>query len=197
MSFDVKLVKQLREITGAGVMDCKDALNENNGDIEKAIEWLRKKGLKTAIKKSARTADEGIIDAYIHPGNKIGVLIEVNCETDFVARTEEFISLVKNLAMQIAASNPLSISREDLDEKIIEKEKEIYRAQLEKENKPPNVIEKIVEGKLKKFYEEVCLLDQPYIKDPSKTVRDLITEAIAKIGENISIKRFARYQIGS
>ena len=190
------MVKELREKTGAGMMDCKKALSEVNGDIDKAVEFLRKKGLATAQKRAGRALNEGIIQSYIHMTGKLGVLVEVNCETDFVAKNEDFQEFAKNIAMHIAASNPLGITAEDVPEDLIEKEKEIYRAQALEMGKPENVIDKIVEGKLKKFYEESCLLNQPYVRDTDISVADLLAELIAKIGENISIKRFVRYQIG-
>ena len=190
------LVKQLREKTGAGMMDCKNALSEVNGDIEKAIEFLRKKGLATAQKRAGRALSEGTIQSYIHMNGKLGVLVEVNCETDFVAKNEDFLAFAKNIAMHIAASNPLGITAEDVPEDVIETEKEIYRAQALEMGKPENVIDKIIEGKLKKFYEESCLLNQPYVRDTDMSISDLLNELIAKIGENISIKRFVRYQIG-
>jgi len=190
------MVKQLREKTGAGMMDCKKALSEVNGDIEKAIEHLRKKGLATAKKRAGRALSEGIIQSYIHMNSKLGVLVEVNCETDFVAKNEDFQEFTKNIAMHIAATNPLGITAEDISPEIIEKEKEIYRAQALEMGKPENVVDKIVEGKLNKFYEENCLLNQPYVRDTDISVADLLNELIAKIGENISIKRFVRYQIG-
>jgi elongation factor Ts len=190
------MVKQLREKTGAGMMDCKNALSEVKGDIEKAIEFLRKKGLATAQKRAGRALSEGIIQSYIHMNGKLGVLVEVNCETDFVAKNEDFQEFVKNIAMHIAASNPLGITPEDVSEDIIEKEKEIYRAQALDMGKPENVTDKIVEGKLNKFYQESCLLNQPYVRDTDMSVADLLNELIARIGENISIKRFVRYQIG-
>jgi elongation factor Ts len=190
------MVKELREKTGAGMMDCKNALSEVNGDMEKAVEFLRKKGLATAQKRAGRALNEGIVQSYIHMTGRLGVLVEVNCETDFVAKNEDFQGFAKNIAMHIAASNPLGITPEDVPEDLIEKEKEIYRAQALEMGKPENVIDKIVEGKLKKFYEESCLLNQPYVRDTNVSVADLLNELIAKIGENISIKRFVRYQIG-
>ena len=190
------MVKQLREKTGAGMMDCKSALTEVGGDIEKAIEFLRKKGLATAQKRAGRAMTEGIIQSYIHMNAKLGVLVEVNCETDFVAKNDEFQGFAKNIAMHIAASNPLGITPEDIPQEIIEKEKEIYRAQALDLGKPENVLDKIVDGKLKKFYQDNCLMNQPYVRNPDITVADLLNELIAKIGENISIKRFVRYQIG-
>jgi elongation factor Ts len=190
------MVKQLREKTGAGMMDCKNALSEVEGDIEKAIELLRKKGLATAQKRAGRALSEGIIQSYIHMNGRLGVLVEVNCETDFVAKNEDFQEFAKNIAMHIAASNPLGITPEDVSEEIIEKEKEIYRAQALDMGKPENVTDKIVEGKLNKFYQESCLLNQPYVRDTDMSVADLLNGLIARIGENISIKRFVRYQIG-
>ena len=190
------MVKQLREKTGAGMMDCKNALSEVEGDVEKAIELLRKKGLATARKRAGRALSEGMIQSYIHMTGKLGVLVEVNCETDFVAKNEDFQEFTKNIAMHIAATNPLGIKPEDISQEIIEKEKEIYRAQALDMGKPENVIDKIVEGKLNKFYEESCLLNQPYVRDTDISITDLFNQMIAKIGENISIKRFVRYQIG-
>jgi len=191
-----EMVKQLRERTGSGMMDCKKALTEANGDIEKAIEYLREKGLATAAKKAGRIAAEGLVDAYIHGNGRIGVLVEVNIETDFAAANEEFKQLVKDIAMQIAAAKPEYIRREDVPADIIEKEKEILRAQARNEGKPEKIIEKMVEGRIEKFYKEVCLLEQPWIKDPEKTIQQLVTEKIAKIGENINIRRFARFERG-
>jgi elongation factor Ts len=190
------MVKELREKTGAGMMDCKNALAEVDGDIEKAIEFLRKKGLATAQRRAGRALNEGIIQSYIHMTGKLGVMVEVNCETDFVAKNEDFKEFAKNIAMHIAASNPLGIAPEDVPNDIIEKEKEIYRAQALEMGKPENVVDKIVEGKLKKFYEDSCLLNQPYVRDNNISIADLLNDLIAKIGENISIKRFVRYQIG-
>ncbi|KXG78126.1 Elongation factor Ts [Fervidicola ferrireducens] len=189
-------VRELRERTGAGVMDCKKALMEAGGDIEKAIVILREKGLAKAAKKVGRTTAEGIIDAYIHGEGRIGVLVEVNCETDFVARNEEFRSLVKDIAMQIAASNPKYISRNDVPQEVLEREKEILKAQAINEGKPAHIVDKIVEGRLEKFFEENCLLEQPFIKDPDKKVSELIMEKIALLGENITVTRFARFERG-
>ena len=189
-------VKTLREKTGAGMMDCKKALTEANGDMEKAIELLREKGLAAAVKKSVRIAAEGIVDSYIHLGGKIGVLLEVNCETDFVAKTDEFRALVKDIAMQIAAANPKYLRKEDVDTAELEKEREILRAQALNEGKPEKIVDKMVEGRIQKYYKEVCLLEQPFVKDPDKSVQDLVTEKIAKIGENISVRRFVRYEMG-
>lgn len=194
MQITAQMVKELREKTGAGMMECKKALEASQGDFEKAIEYLRQKGLATAQKKATRTAQEGIVTAYIHM-DKIGVLLELNCETDFVARNEEFRQLAKDIAMQIAASNPQYISREDIPQEVIEREKEIYKAQITG-NKPPQVVEKIIQGKIEKFYEEVCLMDQPFIKEPERKIKDLITEKIAKFGENIVVRRFVRFQVG-
>jgi elongation factor Ts len=194
MAISAQMVKELREKTGAGMMECKKALEESGGDFNKAIEYLRQKGLATAQKKAGRTATEGIITSYIHM-DKIGVLLELNCETDFVARNEEFRQLAKDIAMHIAAANPQYISKEDVPQEIIEKEKEIYKAQITG-NKPPQVVEKIIEGKLEKFFEDMCLLNQPFIREPEKKIKDLITEKIAKFGENIVIRRFVRFQVG-
>lgn len=190
------MVKQLREKTGAGMMDCKKALLEVKGDIDKALEFLRKKGLATAQKRAGRAMTEGMIQSYIHMTGKLGVLVEVNCETDFVAKNEDFQEFAKNIAMHIAASNPLGIKPEDIPEEIVENEKNIYRAQALDMGKPENILDKIVEGKLKKFFQENCLLHQPFVRDPDISVADLMNELIAKIGENITIKRFVRYQIG-
>ena len=189
-------VKTLREKTGAGMMDCKKVLTEANGDMEKAIELLREKGLAAAVKKSSRIAAEGIVDSYIHLGGKIGVLLEVNCETDFVAKTDDFKALVKDIAMQIAAANPKYLRKEDVDSAELEKEREILRAQALNEGKPEKIVDKMVEGRIQKYYKEVCLLEQPFVKDPDKSVQDLVTEKIAKIGENISVRRFVRYEMG-
>ena len=195
-NINAAMVKQLREKTGAGMMDCKNALSEVEGDVEKAIELLRKKGLATAQKRAGRALSEGMIQSYIHMTGKLGVLVEVNCETDFVAKNEDFQEFAKNIAMHIAATNPLGITPEDISQEIIDKEKEIYRAQALDMGKPESVVDKIVEGKLKKFFEESCLLNQPYVRDTDISIADLLNQMIAKIGENISIKRFVRYQIG-
>jgi elongation factor Ts len=189
-------VKKLRDKSGVGMMECKRALEEAGGDLEKAEVILREKGLAAASKKSTRATNQGLIDSYIHLGAKIGVLVEVNCETDFVARNEMFKELVHNIALHIAASAPIYVSREDIPKEIIETEKEIYRKQALNEGKPESVAEKIADGKLKKYYEENCLLDQPYVKDNDKTVGDLVREAILKIGENIVIRRFVRFVLG-
>ena len=191
-----EMVKDLREKTGAGIMDCKRALSDAGGDMDKALDILRQKGLAIAAKKAARETKEGLISSYIHAGGRIGVLAEVNCETDFVARNSEFQELVRDIAMQIAWSNPPFLRREDVPPSILEKEREIYRAQARETGKPEHVIEKIVAGKIEKFFNDSCLLEQPFIKDSSVTLNDLIRQKIAKTGENISIKRFVRYQLG-
>ncbi len=190
------MVKELREKTGAGMLDCKNALVKADGDIDKAVDLLREKGLAAAAKKSGRITAEGIVESYIHMGGRIGVLIEVNCETDFVAKTEEFKGFVKNMAMQVAASNPGYISRDEIQEETIEKEKKILMQQALNEGKPEHIVEKMVVGRIEKYYKEVCLLEQPYIRDPEISVGQVLTETIAKIGENISIRRFARYEMG-
>jgi len=190
------MVKQLREKVGAGMMDCKKALVETNGDMEKAIEYLREKGLAAAAKKSGRIAAEGMVDSYIHGDGRIGVLVEVNIETDFAAKNEEFKKFVKDIAMQIAASKPEYIRREDVPDNAIEKEKEILKAQALNEGKPEKVVNKMVEGRMEKFYKEVCLLEQPWIRDPEKTINELLMEKISVIGENINIRRFARFERG-
>jgi elongation factor Ts len=189
-------VRTLREQTGAGMMDCKRALSESGGDLEKAVVYLREKGLAAAAKRSARVASEGVVASYIHAGGKIGVLIEVNCETDFVARTPEFQVLAKDLAMQVAAASPRWVRREEIAADTIEAERKIYRAQASGSGKPAAVIEKIVDGKLVKFFADTCLLEQPFIKDPQQTVGQLVTDAVAKIGENVVVRRFARFQLG-
>lgn len=191
-----KEVYELRKRTGAGVMDCKKALQEAGGDIEKACDILRKKGIETAAKKQSRVAREGLIGSYVHTDGKIGVLVEVNCETDFVARTEEFQKLVKELTLQIAAQAPRWIAPEDVPEEIKSQEESIYWEQLKESNKPDHVKQKIVEGKMRKFYEENCLLEQEYIRNPDKKIKDLVVEAIAKLGENIVVKRFVRFKLG-
>lgn len=191
-----KLVKELREKTGTGMMDCKEALAASGGDMTKALEFLRKKGLATAQKRAGRATSEGAIAAYIHLGAKLGVMVEINSETDFVAKNEQFQEFAKNIAMHIAASNPLAIRPEDVSAEIVAKEREIYAAQAKETGKPEKVIEKIVEGKLKKFFEDNCLLQQPYVRNPDITVGDLLNDLIAKIGENISIRRFVRFQVG-
>ncbi len=189
-------VKELRERTGAGIVNCKKALAENNGDIEKAIDFLREKGLAAAAKRAGRAAEQGVVGSYIHGGGKIGVLVEVNCETDFVARTEEFQQLVKDIAMQVAAANPRCVRREDVTEAELERERAVYQTQAEASGKPAQVMEKIVSGKVEKFYSEVCLLEQAYIREPNKTVQEIVNDAVSKTGENIVVHRFARFQIG-
>jgi elongation factor Ts len=196
MEISANAIKELRQRTGVGVMDCKTALLECAGNIDEAIDFLRKKGLAKAAKRAGRETAEGLIASYIHPGGKIGVLVDINCETDFVARTGDFQNLVKEIAMHIAAMNPIAISREDVSPEVIEKEKEILRAEAAASGKPDKVVDKIVEGRLEKFFEEQCLLEQAYIKNPDITVKDLINDTIAKVGENITVRRFARYQLG-
>lgn len=196
MDINATLVKELREKTGVGMMDCKKALQESKGDLTLAVEYLRKKGIATAKKRGGRTTSEGQVASYIHPGAKIGVLVEVNCETDFSGKTEDFSAFVKNIAMQIAAANPLSVDRDGIPASVLEKEREIYATQAKESGKPDKVIEKIVEGKMTKFYSEACLLEQPYVKNPDIKVQDLLNELMAKTGENIVIRRFARYQLG-
>ncbi len=196
MDISLEQVKELREKTGVGIMDCKKALMESGGDIEKSIEYLRKKGIATAQKRAGRTASEGQVQAYIHAGGKIGVLVEVNCETDFSAKTDAFSTFVKDVAMQIAATNPVAVDRERIPSEILDKEKEIYATQARESGKPEKVIERIVEGKLKKFYSEACLLEQPFVKNPDITVQDLLNDLMAKTGESIVIRRFARFQLG-
>ena len=189
-------VKELRERTGAGMMECKKALVESNGDFDAAVEALRKSGIAKADKRAERAASEGLVESYIHPGNRVGVLIEVNCETDFVARTPEFAELVRNLAMQVAAAGAEYVRREDVPSDRIERERRIYAGQLEGQGKPANIVEKIIEGKLGKFFEEICLLDQPYIRDDSQKVGDLVRGASSKTGENIVVRRFSRFRLG-
>ena len=196
MAVTAGMVKELREKTGAGMMDCKRALSETEGDIEKAIDYLRQKGLSDAAKRSGRTASEGVIGSYSHPGGRIGVLVEVNCESDFVARTEEFQALAKDLAMHVAASNPLYLRREDVPEDVIAREKNIYEVQAREGGKPEKIVERIVQGKLEKFYQEVCLLEQPFVKDPDMSVNQLVSSVLAKLGENLVVRRFQRYQLG-
>jgi elongation factor Ts len=196
MDVSANSVKELREKTGAGFMDCKKALAESAGDIEKAIDYLRKKGVAAAAKKASRAVSDGAVAAYVHPGGKIGVLLEINCETDFVARNAEFQTLLKDVAMQIAAANPRFVRREDVSAEEFEREKAIYRQQALESGKQEKIADRIVEGKLERFYSEVCLLEQPFIKDPDRKVSDLINDAIARLGENIQVRRFARYQLG-
>lgn len=196
MGISASLVKELREKTGAGIMDCKEALAECEGDVERAVDYLRQKGLAAASKKAGRVAAEGVVGSYIHAGGRIGVLVEVNCETDFVARNEDFRSLVKDIAMHIAASNPLYVRREDISAELVEKEREIYRAQALESGKPEKIVDRIVEGKIDKFCADISLLEQPFVKNPDQTVEDIIRAAIARIGEKISIRRFSRFHVG-
>jgi len=193
---NANLVKELREISGCGFMDCKAALVATNGDLQAAADFLRKKGVSSAAKKSSRSTGEGLVESYIHPGGKVGVLIEVNCETDFVARTDAFKTLVRDLAMQIAAACPVSVSPEDVPAELVAKEREILTEQAKASGKPEKIIEKMVEGRIQKYFEEVCLLDQKFVKDQDRAVRDIINDAIAKLGENIRVRRFARFQLG-
>jgi len=196
MSIDAKIVKELRDKTGAGMMDCKRALVDTDGNLEKAVEALRKAGVAKAEKKGTRSAQEGLVYSYIHHGGRLGVLVEVNCETDFVAKTDRFKELVHNLAIQIAATNPVSVSREQVPVELVKSEQDIYTEQAKNSKKPDKVIEKIVVGKMDKYFQEICLLEQPFIKDPDKIVKDLITESIATLGENISVGRYIRYAVG-
>jgi elongation factor Ts len=196
MEITAAMVKKLRDQTGAGMMECKAALTEAKGNIEEATTILRKRGLSMATKKSGRSTNEGLIGSYIHMGGKIGVLVEVNCESDFVARTEDFQSLAREIAMHVAAASPVYVRREDVPADVLERERSIYRAQLEGQNKPPQVVEKIVEGKLNSFYEQVCLLDQASIRDPKVTIGQMVQQAIAKLGENIAVPRFVRFKLG-
>jgi elongation factor Ts len=196
LTVSTSLIKELREKTGVGIMDCKTALNECDGDLDKAIDFLRKKGIATAQKRGGRTASQGQIQSYIHAGGKIGVLVEVNCETDFSGKTDDFTDFVKDLAMQIAATNPVSVGREGIPQDLLDKEREIYATQARESGKPEKVLDRIVEGKLKKFFSEACLLEQPFVKNPDITVQDLLNELVAKTGENIVIRRFTRYQLG-
>ncbi|HOK70718.1 MAG TPA: translation elongation factor Ts [Bacillota bacterium] len=196
MEITASMVKELRERTGAGMMDCKRALVETDGDFDNAVTLLREKGLAAASKRAGRETAEGVVESYIHMGGRIGVLIEVNCETDFVAKTDQFRTLARDLAMQVAASRPLYVSRDEVPEDVIERERQIYRTQALNEGKPEKVADRIVEGKLEKFYQEVCLLDQPFIREPEKSVSDLVRETIGTLGENITVRRFARFERG-
>jgi len=196
MEVSASAVKDLREKTGAGMMDCKKALAETGGDVQKAIDYLRQKGLAAAAKKADRVAADGAVGAYVHPGGKVGVLVEINCETDFVARTAEFQSLLKDVAMQVAAANPRYLRREEVPAAELDKEKAIYRQQALETGKPEKVVDKIVEGKIERFYSEACLLEQAFIKDPDKKVTDILNESIGRLGENIQIRRFSRYHLG-
>ncbi|WP_438491974.1 translation elongation factor Ts [Paenibacillus sp. IHBB 3054] len=196
MAVDAKAVKELRERTGAGMLDCKKALEEANNDITKAAELLREKGLSAAANKAGRIATEGTVESYIHAGGRIGVLVEINCETDFVGKTDSFKEFARDIAMQIAAANPLYVRREEVPAEAVEKEKEILKAQALNEGKPEKIVEKMVEGRISKFYEEYCLLEQPFVKDPDKTISQLLNEKVSTIGENISIRRFVRFELG-
>ena len=196
MSVSAAEVKKLRDMTGAGMMDCKAALIETKGDFEKAVDYLRTKGMASAQKRAGREAKEGVIMSYIHPGSRLGVLVEVNCETDFVAKTDDFQAMAKDIAMQIAAANPVAVTREDIPEDVIEKEKEIFRSQAADGKKPENIVEKIVEGKLDKYFQETVLMEQSFVKDSGKTVKDFIMELSGKLGEAMSVRRFVRFQLG-
>jgi elongation factor Ts len=196
MEISVELVKDLRQRTGAGVIDCKTALQEAKGNMDAAIDYLRRKGLATAAKKAGRIATDGLVSSYIHAGGKMGVLVEINCETDFVAKTEDFQTFVKNIAMHIAAANPQYIRREEIPEEVLEREREIYRTQALDAGKPQKVIDKIIEGKMERFYSEVCLLEQTYVRDSDLTIKELLEAMIAKVGENMAIRRFTRFQLG-
>ena len=196
MEVNAAIVKELREKTGAGFMDCKKALAECAGDVDKAVDFLRQKGLAAAAKKASRLAADGAVGAYVHPGGKIGVLVELNCETDFVARTAEFQNLLKDMAMQIAAANPRYVRKEDVASEDLDKERDLYRRQAQESGKPEKVVEKIVDGKMERFYSEVCLLDQAFIKDPDRKVNAVINDAVARLGENIQVRRFARFHLG-
>jgi len=195
-NISASIVKDLRARTGAGIMDCKEALKNCNGNLDEAIDFLRKKGIAKAEKKAGRQAEQGTVLSYIHPGNRIGVLVEVNCETDFVAKTDDFLNLARNIAMQIAATNPMSLDRDSIDQTKLEKEKEILLEQAKSSGKPESILDKIVDGRIEKYFQENCLLEQPYIKDADKSVQDILTESIATLGENISIARFARFEVG-
>ena len=196
MSIDASVVKELRDKTGAGMMDCKKALVETSGNIDKAVDYLRKSGIAKAEKKGDRTAKEGLVFSYIHHGGRLGVLVELNCETDFVAKTDGFSDLAHNIAMQVAATSPLTVRREDIDQSLLEKEKEIFTDQAKESGKPKEIIGKMVEGRLEKFYAESCLMEQQFIKDPDRKIGDLITDAVSTLGENIVINRFARFSVG-
>ncbi len=196
MEITAKMVKELRDKTNAGMMDCKQALAESNGDLDKAIDYLRQKGLMTARKRAGRATSEGLVHCYIHAGGKLGVLVEVNCETDFVAKNEQFQDLVHNIAMHIAAANPVCVDTESLPQELLDREREIYRVQALESGKPENVVAKIIEGRMNKFASEVVLLEQPYVKDPDLKIKDLVNEAVAKLGENVNVRRFVRFQVG-
>ena len=196
MAITAAMVKELRELTGAGMMDCKKALTETEGNIEKAVDFLREKGLAAAAKKAGRVAAEGVVETYVHGGGRIGVMVEINCETDFVAKTDDFKSLAHDIALQIAAKNPMVVRREEVSEEVLEHEREVLRAQALNEGKPANIVEKMIVGRIEKYYKEICLMEQEFIKDPDKTISQLINEKIAKIGENITVRRFTVYQLG-
>ena len=196
MEITAAMVKELRQATGAGVLDCRKALESSAGDFESAVAYLREKGLAAAAKRTGRQASEGVVEAYVHPGSRVAVLLELNCETDFVARTDDFKALAHDLALHIAFATPRYLTREDVPEEVIERERAIYRAQALEEGKPEHIVDRIVEGRLAKFYQQVCLMEQPFVKDEDKTVQDLITEATARLGENIVLRRFARYEVG-
>lgn len=196
MAITAQMVKELREKTGAGMMDCKKALTETEGDFDKAVKMLREKGIAKAAKREGRATAEGVVASYIHPGDKLGVLIEVNCETDFVARTEQFQNFARDIAMHVAAVNPLFVNREDVDPSVIEKEKEIYRQQALNDGKPEKVVDRIIEGRIEKYYSEIVLLEQPFVKDNDKTVEEFLKETMAAVGENVQINRFARFRLG-
>jgi elongation factor Ts len=197
LEISAAMVRELREKTNAGMMDCKQALQQTGGDMNKAIDLLRQKGLATAMKRAAKQASEGAVHAYIHGGGRMGVLVEVNCETDFAAKSQDFQEFVKNIAMQVAAANPLGITKEDVPQEFVERERAIYLAQAQESGKPANILDKMVDGKMRKFYQEAVLLEQAYIKEPDKTIQDYLNELIAKTGEKIIIRRFARFQLGS
>ncbi|MEW6516783.1 MAG: translation elongation factor Ts [candidate division FCPU426 bacterium] len=196
MTISAGAVKELRDKTGVGMMECKAALQESGGDMEKAIIYLRERGLASATKKAGRVAADGIVASYIHAGGKLGVLLEVNCETDFVAKTDAFLSLSRELAMQVAASNPQYVRREEVPDEVIQRERDIYKAQMGETKKPPEILEKIINGKLEKYFEETCLLEQPYIKEPARKVNALVAETVSKTGENIQVRRFVRFKVG-
>jgi len=196
MAITTEQIRSLRESTGAGMMDCKKALEETNGNTEKAVDYLRKKGAVVAAKRADRAAEQGVVEAYIHAGGRVGTLVEINCESDFVARTEEFRALARDIAMQVTAMNPMVVSREQLDQSNLERELDIYRTQARNEGKPEPLVEKIAQGRLEKFFQEVCLIEQTFIKDSGRTIRDLVNEAMAKTGERVSIRRFQRYHLG-
>jgi elongation factor Ts len=196
MNITSQMVKDLRDKTGAGMMDCKKALSENAGDMEKAIDFLRQKGLAVAAKRAGRATSEGVVETYIHAGGKLGVMVELNCETDFVAKTDDFLAFARDVAMHIAASNPVSLSRDDVPADIVERERQIYVQQAIESGKPESIAEKMVAGKIDRFLSEICLLEQQFVKNPEKSIQDMLTELVGKMGENVSIKRFARFQVG-